>query len=109
LMVIRIKKIRDSARGQDCTVNGPYCNYLPETVRFIHYRTLEDNAGTGLKPDDSAGCYACSDCDSWLGEGNRGSKATDSQGIAEYCNRQFYWFRACRRTWKLLIENGVLK
>jgi hypothetical protein len=113
--VIRLKKIRDSARGQDCTVNSPHCNYLPETVRLIHYRSHDDGSGTALKPDDTSAAYACSGCDEWLGEGNRGSKVeiTATPGhrnsILEYYERQWYWFRACRRTWKLLIENGVLK
>jgi hypothetical protein len=108
-MAIRLKKIRDFAQGQDCTTNTPGCNYDIETSRLIHYRSHDDGAGIALKPDDSSAAIACSGCDLWLGEGNRGSKATDSQGIADYCNRQFYWFRGCRRTWRLLIENGVLK
>ena len=105
--MIRIKKIRDSAKGEDCTVNSPWCNYTPETTRLIHYRTLGDNAGTGFKPNDTSACYSCSECDRFLGEGNRGSK--EIPRTFEYYERQELWFRAMRRTWDLLIENGVLK
>jgi hypothetical protein len=107
--VIRLKKIRDSAKDEDCTVQSPGCNYDPATTRFLHYRSPDDGAGVGLKPDDTSGVYGCSNCDNWLGEGNRGAKATDSQGIADYCNRPFYWFRGMRRTWRRLVEKGVLK
>jgi len=107
--MIRLKKITNSARDENCTINGPYCNYLPETVRFIHHRTLDDGAGTGIKPDDICGCFACSACDLWLGEGNRGSKETDPIKVNEYLNRQWYWFRGVRRTLRRLIEKEVLK
>jgi len=97
--VVRLKKIRDSARGQDCTVNGPTCNHNPETVVFAHYGEPGEK-GMGLKPDDTSGAYACSDCHDWLDGRVYNIRTQD---------HQWYWFRAMRRTWKLLIENGVLK
>ena len=105
--MIRLKKIRDSAKDEACTVQSSDCNGDPETTRLIHYRTLEDGAGTGFKPDDTSAVYACSDCDLYLGEGNRGSK--DIPLTYEYFERQMLWFRAMRRTWALLVTNGVLK
>jgi hypothetical protein len=97
--VIRLKKIRNSARGQDCTVNSPWCNYDPDTVVFAHYGEPGEK-GMGLKPDDTSGAYACSSCHDWL-DGRAGSIRDG--------DRTWYWFRAMRRTWKLFIENGVLK
>lgn len=97
--MIRLKKIRDSARGQDCTVQSPFCNHNPETVVFAHYGEPGEK-GVGLKPDDTSGAYACSSCHDYL------------DGRAHHTEahiKRDYWFRAMRRTWKLLIENGVLK
>jgi len=100
--VVRLKKIRDSARGQDCTVNGPTCNHNPETVVFAHYGEPGEK-GMGLKPDDTSGAYACSACHDVL-DGRVASSACMGD-----VQKTWYWFRAMRRTWKLLLENGVLK
>ena len=97
--MIRLKKIRDSARGQDCTVQSPFCNHNPETVVFAHYGEPGEK-GMGLKPDDTSGAYACSGCHDYLDGRSHPTEA--------YIKRD-YWFKAMRRTWKLLVENGVLK
>jgi hypothetical protein len=102
--MIRIKKIRDSARGEDCTVNSPWCNYDSSTVVFAHYGEPGEK-GAGLKPDDTSGVYACSDCHDWL-DGRVSHSSVDKNDLHDKC---FYWFRAMRRTWALLITNGVLK
>ena len=59
-----------------------------------------DEKGMGLKPDDTSAAYACSCCHDWL-DGRVHGNCEISKG--------FYWFRGMRRTWKLLVENGVLK
>ena len=106
--MIRIKKIRDSAKGQDCTVNSPWCNNNPETVVFAHYGEPGEK-GIGLKPDDTSGAYACSDCHDRLDLRKKWDLGLlNDYGVA-LGSRQWHWFRAMRRTWKLLIENGVLK
>ena len=97
--MIRIKKIRDSARGMDCTVQSPWCNHNPETTCFAHYGEPGEK-GMGLKPDDTSGVYACSSCHDALD----GRTKWDNQA-----SKEWYWFRGMRRTWKLLIENEVLK
>ena len=97
--MIRIKKIRDSARGQDCQVLSPWCNNNPETVVFAHYRAAGES-GMGLKPDDTSGVYACSGCHDALD----GRTSWDNE-----TEKDWYWFRAMRRTWALLITEGVLK
>lgn len=98
-----MKKIRDSAKGQDCTANTPWCNHNPETVVFAHYGEPGEK-GVGLKPDDTSGAYVCSDCHDHL-DGRKRWYVNHHINIP----KQDYWFRAMRRTWKLLIENGVLK
>ena len=102
--MIRIKKIRDSARGQECTIQSPWCNHLPETVVFAHYGTPGEK-GIGLKPDDTSGAYACSSCHDAL-DGRTHWRTKDTRYIE---TKDFYWFRGMRRTWKLLVENGVLR
>jgi len=101
--VVRIKKIRDSAKGQDCTVETPWCNHNPETVVFAHYGAPGEK-GMGLKPDDTSGVYACSACHDALDGRNNNFRKDRDDDI-----RDWYWFRGMRRTWKLLVENGVLK
>ena len=57
-----MSKITRSARGQQCQVCMPgICNGNSETVVFAHYR-LAGSCGTGIKPSDLLGAYACSAC-----------------------------------------------
>lgn len=59
----RSKKIRDSARGEDCTLRLPdCCNHNPETTVWCHGNGHEYGKGMGLKADDRNGCYGCSAC-----------------------------------------------
>ena len=54
--------IRKSARGENCQIRlAGYCNRNPETVVLAHYR-LAGYCGTGIKPPDYMGAYACSVC-----------------------------------------------
>ena len=99
---IRMKKIRDSARGQECQANTPYCNHDSDTVVLCHYGTAGEK-GMGLKPSDTSAAYCCSGCHDWLDMRTQSGVALESQ------DREYYWFRALRRTWALLVANGVLK
>jgi len=97
---IRIKKIRESARGQDCAAGViGICNGNQETTVLAHYGEAGEK-GMGLKPDDTSAAYLCSSCHDAMD----GRVPGMTQGSREYA-----WFRAMRRTWRLLIENGVLK
>lgn len=54
--------IRKAAKGQRCQVRLPgICNHNPETVVLAHYR-LAGMCGTGIKPSDLLGAFACSSC-----------------------------------------------
>ena len=96
---IRIKKIRDSARGMPCTMESPVCSHNPDTVVLAHYSTLGES-GMWLKNDDTSAAFLCSNCHKW---------ADAKTGRYTEQDHLFYWFRACRRTWRLLITEGVLK
>ena len=94
---IRMKKIRDSARGQDCTVQSPFCNGDTETVVFAHYGEAGEK-GVGLKAGDEAGFYACYDCHTLI-----------DQHKMSKIDELWYCFRACRRTWRSMLDSEILK
>lgn len=54
--------LRDLAKGQQCQIRMPgVCNYSPETTVLAHYR-MAGICGTGQKPPDECGAWACSAC-----------------------------------------------
>jgi hypothetical protein len=107
------KKIRASARGQDCTIQLPGCSPGPdnETVVLAHYQAPK-HGSMGGKPHDSSAAYACSSCHDAL---DRRTKwpidiRQDMTCREMYENgREWYWFRGMRRTWQLIVDNKVLK
>jgi hypothetical protein len=53
------KRLRDSARGRDCTVRLPgICNFRPETTVLAHL----NGGGAGTKHSDLMGAFTCSAC-----------------------------------------------
>lgn len=54
--------LRKLAKGQDCMIRIPgVCNHNPETTVLAHYR-MAGTCGTGMKPPDTLGAWACSSC-----------------------------------------------
>jgi hypothetical protein len=66
---IRSKKIMQAARGEECTVRSPTCNYDPETTVAAHSNMREHGKAMGRKADDLFVAFACSDCHRWIDEG----------------------------------------
>lgn len=90
------KALRDSARGQDCTLQIPgVCNFNPETTVLAHLP--DETNGMGKKSDDISACFACSDCHAHI-DANRLPDSDD-------------WMlrRAMVRTWRQWIEMGLVK
>lgn len=55
------KKLRQSARGQDCTLRiAGVCNYDPETVVLCHF-PCEISASKSTDMSSGFGCSACHD------------------------------------------------
>lgn len=53
------KKLRNSARGQDCNIRIPgVCNFNPETTVLCHV----GKSGMGQKPNDYHATFGCSAC-----------------------------------------------
>ncbi|WP_390900154.1 DUF1364 domain-containing protein [Yersinia rohdei] len=60
-LAFRSKALRDSARGQCCTLQIPgICNSNPETTVLCHLSS--STHGMGYKSDDFWAVYGCSDC-----------------------------------------------
>lgn len=59
------KKLRDSARGESCSLRIPgICNGNRETTVLAHLNS--NRKGTGNKSPDIFAVYACSSCHDWL-------------------------------------------
>jgi hypothetical protein len=52
---------RKAAKGQPCMVRLPGCDGGGETTVLAHYR-LAGTCGTGTKPPDVLGAWACASC-----------------------------------------------
>ena len=99
---MKSKKLRDSARGEECSFQiAGVCNGNPETTVLCHIPT-KDTGGMGMKPDDATNsAFGCSSCHDAI------DGRTDS---LEYrANRWFYNFRAIGRTQRRWIALGLLK
>ncbi len=93
-MGIISQKLRDSARGQQCTFCIPgICDSGPETVVLCH--APSDSKGMGNKAHDyhaAFGCYTC-------------HEALDQHRVDD---AEFYWRRGMQRTWDAWIERGLI-
>lgn len=97
--MIKSKKYRDGARGQQCTLNiAGVCNYNPDTVVLIHFP--DETNGIGKKSDDISAGDACSDC----------HDVVDRRVINEVFegSRERYLRRSQTRTIRRRIEQGIL-
>jgi len=88
------KKLRDSARGQNCTLRLDCCNGDPETTVLAHLPC--GHKGVGMKSPDNMAVFACSTCHTALdGAGRWDIHARDYlRALAE---TQLYW-----------LENGLM-
>jgi hypothetical protein len=92
------KKIRNSAKGQECQVrlNG-ICNFNPETTVYAH---IARGSGMGQKCNDIHGTYCCSACHDEIDRRTRKLELEFVQNAA---------YEGMVRTQLLLIENQLLK
>lgn len=98
-MAIVSKKIRNSARGEDCTFQiAGVCNYNPDTVVLCHLP--DESHGAGKKADDISAAYGCTACHDAI------DRREWSQELED--NREWYLRRAMVRTWRKLIANGIV-
>ncbi len=91
-------KIRQSARGEECTVRIPYiCNWNPETTVYAHIN--DGTQGAGKKASDLSGVYACSACHDEIDRRTRRISVDALDGFI---------LRAMQKTQRKLVEKGLL-
>lgn len=97
--MIRSKKVRNAARGEQCTLQiVGVCSGNPETTVACHLP--DESHGMGLKAHDIVVCFGCSACHAVI----------DGAPCAEFQeHRLFYLFRAWKRTLARLVELGIVR
>ena len=93
---IKSPKLLKAAQGQECTINSMGCNEDPDTTVAAHINV--DGGSMGSKTDDFSIVFACASC----------HRQIDLHLMAIE-NEMFYTRRGLVRTWKKLIEMGVIK
>lgn len=97
-MTVTSKKIRNSARGQECQVRIPgVCNHNSETVVLAH---VGRGSGVGQKCDDIHATYACSACHDVIDGRHRQGERSEIMNYA---------YEGMVRTQKLMLENGLIE
>lgn len=92
-----MSKLRQSARGEECTVRLSCCNSNPETTVLAH--APSDDHGMALKSPDWWAAYACSSC----------HDALDHRAAwNEFCRPSQAWMDAIYRTHKRMRERGLM-
>lgn len=96
-----MSKFTEAARGMDCQVRLPgICNFNAETTVLAHYR-LAGTCGTGIKPPDLLGAWACSACHDAIDQ--------RSAPTMTYHERKLSHAEGVMRTLSELIKRGKLK
>ena len=97
MTVIQSKKLRDSARGEQCTVNiSGVCCYDESTVILAHL----PSSIAGYKSTDLSSCYACHTCHTAIDQIGSVSEFEES--------RDWYLRRAMVRTWTRFYDMGLI-
>ncbi len=92
-MGIVSQKLRDSAKGMDCTFETEFCNYDRSTVVLCHLPS--DVKGMGNKSHDFNAAFGCSDCHA----------AIDQHRIP---HAPFYMLRGLQRTQAIWRDRGLI-
>lgn len=89
--------LRREAKGRDCQVRAPGCNFDPATTVLAHW----NGAGLALKRDDVLGAWACFDCHNFV----------DGRGdpLASISARQLYLALGILRTLEILRREGKIQ
>ena len=98
----KYQKLRDSARGEDCTLQiHPYCNGNPETTVLCH---LPSGSGMGQKSPDWFAVYGCSDCHDVI-DSRKGvlDVTLPPEEIKNLSSTALF------RTWNRMIEKGLIR
>lgn len=61
----RNKALRESARGEACTMRGPTCTGGGDDTCWRHSNEIRHGKGGGIKANDLFGFYGCQNCEWW--------------------------------------------
>ena len=89
------QKLRDSAKGRDCTLRLDGCCFDPETTVLAHLPCGQK--GTAMKSPDNMGVFACRECHAKIDGPNRWEVPAED------------YLRALAETQLRWIEMGLLK
>lgn len=96
---IRSKALRDSAKGEDCTLRIPgVCQFDPETTVLAHLPF--GGRGTGYKASDLHAVYACAACHDELD--GRARNPISREELLECC------IRALAETHQRMTYKGLI-
>lgn len=99
-MRIVSQKMRDSARDEECAFQiVGVCRNDPATVVLCHLP--DESHGMGIKSDDLSAAYGCHECHQAV------DRAVRSQELESH--REEYLRRAMVRTWRRMVEKGIIK
>jgi hypothetical protein len=84
------QKLRDSARGQTCTLRLDGCGYDDGTIVLAHIPCGQK--GMGMKGPDVIACFACNHCHSVIDSRARG-EYTDADLLRALAETQLIWLR----------------
>ena len=99
-MTIKRSKIRESARGEECTIQTPLCTLDPMTTVLCH--APHRDKGLSLKGPDDWAAYGCNICHDILdGRFPQGERSLTRPKLD-------YWYWAVQKTQKLLKKKGLL-
>lgn len=97
---IESKDIRQAAQGERCTLQiVGVCNGRTDTTVLAHLP--DESHGISRKSDDLSGAFGCDACHSVI-DGRAAWPA------GEKPHREWYFRRAQTRTWRRLLELGVI-
>lgn len=99
----KLTKIQAAARGQDCLLRFPVCNWRTDTTVLCHSNLLEDGKGMGLKAPDERAAFGCSTCHDVLD-----GRAPPPAGFT-YDQMIFRFNQAVKATHVILRSLGLLK
>lgn len=89
------QKLRDFARGQDCTLRiSGVCNFNPETTVLAHLPC--GHKGVGMKSPDQMAVHACSNCHAFI------------DGPRRWEVSAFDYLRSLAETQLRVIEAGLM-
>lgn len=93
--------LRKEARGRECQVRSPVCNFNSETTVLAHVRMI-GITGMGHKAPDLLGAWACSACHALIDTGRYGDVELERD------DRDLLHLRGMVRTQAALIREHKL-